>query len=142
FVNYPAGKKPNSVTVADFNADGNPDVAATDGTSINLLFGNGDGTLQPLVAVKGGSAPHFVTSADLNGDSKPDLVVINAYQTQSGTISILLGNGNGTFQPPVAYTPGDTPEEVAVGDFNSDQRLDLAVTNFGESSISIFLGKG
>jgi hypothetical protein len=143
FVNYPAGKKPNSVTVADFNGDGNLDVASTDGVVVDVLFGKGDGTFQPLIAVNGGSNPSSVTSMDLNGDSKADLIIVcNIDNFGGGTVNVMLGNGNGTFQSAVAYSPGSFPSRVAIADFNGDQRPDLAVSNNGDGTVSILLGNG
>src|SRR5262249_10899948 len=74
-----------------------------------------------------GPAPAAVAVAEFNGDGIPDLVVPNS---NSGTVSILLGNGDGTFQPPRgSLVPGIAPQAVAVGDFNGDHIPDLAVTN-------------
>ena len=70
---------------------------------------------------------------------KADLVVVNQ---GSNTISVLLGNGNGTFQPRTDYATGTGPAGVAVGDFNGDGKLDIAVANKGANSVSILLGNG
>ena len=67
-----------------------------------------------------------VAAVDLNGDTRPDLVVACS---GSQFISILLNNGDGTFQPPVNYATGGTAVAVATGDFNGDGKVDLAVAN-------------
>jgi len=143
-VNYPALEYPGSVAVADFNGDGKPDLAVAtvsfgDGPDfVRILLGNGDGTFQKPTTCAAGYGPVAVTVGDFNGDGKADLAVANRgpYQTaqQSGgvigdTISIVLGNGDGTFQPPVSYTAGSTPVALALGDFNGDGALDVAVAN-------------
>ena len=78
-------------------------------------------------------------AADFNGDGKLDLAMANQ---NDGTVSILLGNGNGTFQPPANVGGFITPTWIAVGDFNGDGKLDLAVTDGGSASVAILLGNG
>ena len=75
---------------------------------------------------------------DVNGDGKPDLVVANS---GSNTVSVLLGNGNGTFQPSKPLSPALT-QCVAIGDVNGDGKLDMAVANYGSSTVSVLLGNG
>ncbi len=87
----------------------------------------------------GGVAPPAVVTGDLRGDGKLDLVLTSAV---NGTVSVLLGNGDGTFQNQVEYSVGEAPGLVAIADFNGDGRLDLAVTNTKSNTVSILLGNG
>ena len=91
----------------------------------------------PTFAV--GTGPVGEAVGDFNGDTKADLVVINQ---ASNTMSVLLGNGDGSFQPRTDYPTGASPADVAVGDFNGDGKLDVAVANKGAKSVSILLGNG
>ncbi len=77
--------------------------------------------------------------ADVNGDGKPDLVVANY---GSNTVSVLLGNGNGTFQTQQTFATGSEPYSVAVASLNGDGKPDLVVANFGDSTVSVLLGNG
>jgi hypothetical protein len=83
--------------------------------------------------------PQSGATGDFNGDGKLDLAVNNA---NANTLSILLGNGDGTFQPKADYPTGSFPQEVLVSDFNGDQKADVAVLNKGDNTVGIFLGKG
>ena len=90
-----------------------------------------------------GSGPVAIASGDFNGDGFPDRAVVNS---RSNSVSILLGTGDGNFQPAVNYTVGGFPTAIVAGDFNHDGHLDLAVANYGEvvgaGSVSILLGRG
>jgi len=86
-----------------------------------------------------GGTPTSVVVADFNGDNKPDLAVANS---GSNSVSILLGNGDGTFAAKTDFTTGQQPVCVATGDFNGDNKLDLVTANLGANSISILLGNG
>jgi len=81
----------------------------------------------------------LVAVGDFNGDGKPDLALVNA---NSSEISIMLGNGDGTFHAAASYGTGNPPVAIAVGDFNGDGRPDLAVVNANSSGISVMLGNG
>jgi hypothetical protein len=87
-----------------------------------------------------GTNPRGVAVADLNGDGRPDLVVTNF---KSNTVSVLLGNGDGTFAAAHNFAVGDEPSKGAVlADLNGDGRPDLAVANFGSNTVSVLLGNG
>src|SRR5207237_1519142 len=84
--------------------------------------------------------PVSVAVGDFNGDGRPDLAVANAL---SSNVSVLLGDGDGTFQAALNFdTGGGGPVSVTVGDFNGDGHLDLAVANPGSNTVSVLLGNG
>ncbi|MCU0546364.1 MAG: DUF4347 domain-containing protein [Oscillatoriaceae cyanobacterium Prado104] len=94
---------------------------------------------QPMYYPIGGSDPRSVVVSDFNNDSSPDLAVANY---GSNNISILLGNGTGSFSFATNYDVGSNPNSVVVGSFNNDTFPDLAVANYGSNNISILLGNG
>ncbi|MDA8104507.1 MAG: VCBS repeat-containing protein, partial [Nitrospiraceae bacterium] len=80
-----------------------------------------------------------IAAGDFNRDGKTDLAVANY---GSNNVSVLLGNGNGTFQPAANYPSGASPRGIATGDFNRDGKIDLAVANAVDNNLSILLGVG
>ena len=136
------GAGPQGVAVADFNRDGNLDLAISNtgpGTlTIQLGDGKGTFTAQPAISVGNGD-PDAIAVGDFNADGIPDLAIGNF---NAGTVSVLLGAGNGTFIVAPSLTAGANPFGLAVGDFNLDGKLDLAVTNGFGGAVSIFLGQG
>src|SRR5262249_44143790 len=138
------GSKPTSVAVADLNGDGSPDlvVANSGSDTVSVLLGKGDGTFQDAHNYAAGLQPTAVKVADFNADGIPDVVVANQV-TNPGTVTILLGNGDGTLQAAQSYAVGPFPASVAVADFNRDGIPDLAVTGTdrnGQGMLSILLG--
>jgi len=130
---YAVGTDPTSVAVASLRGDGKLDLAVAGflGPGISALLGNGNGTFQQAVTYPVPSA-YWVAAADLNGDGKLDLAVANfSLPTSPPTtvLSVLMGNGDGTFQNAVNYPSGGENTYIAVGDFNGDKKPDLVVTD-------------
>jgi hypothetical protein len=138
-----AGDGPSSLAAADFNGDGRPDLAVgnANSNSISVLLGNGDGTFhgQAPDQLPAKASPDASVAADFNLDGRPDLAAAHGV---SNDISILLGNGDGTFREKARYPLGNDPSSVVAGDFNGDGRPDLAVTNEVDGTVSVLLGNG
>ncbi len=147
-VSYRVGSLPIAVAVGDFNGDGNLDLAVVDSAdgAVSVLLGNGDGTFQPAVETAAfGASPNSLVVGDFNGDGKLDLAVTNnnsGATLGTGTVSILLGNGDGTFQTAGDFIVGTNPSAIALGDLNGDGNLDLVVANDDSNNVSILLGNG
>jgi hypothetical protein len=153
---FAAGTEPSSVATGDFNGDGILDLVVTNSAddTISVLLGKADGTFEAQVTYPTGPRPNSVATGDFNGDGNLDLAVanencilvavggMNQLQCSPSTVSIFLGNGDGTFRSKVDYSVGSGPSGVAVTDFNGDGNLDLAVVNYGDSTVSILLGNG
>jgi len=143
---------PGAVVAADFNGDGKIDVAMSrlGGGSmgalgeIGIFLGNGDGTFQPErdfgyePANTAGYSPGYVVAADFNGDGKLDVAVADGYDRD---VSVIIGNGDGTFQfATQAWSVGAGPIPV-VGDFNGDGLPDIATANYADGNVSILLNR-
>jgi FG-GAP-like repeat len=136
-----SGATPVFIAVADFNGDGQPDLAIANANpnTVSVLLGNGTGTFQSPRTFATANHPYAVIAADVNGDGIPDLVTANYV---SNSVSVLLGNGNGTFQAQATFAAGSRPIYVKAGDFNNDGRVDLAVADKGGNSLGVLLGNG
>jgi len=129
---YGLGEVPEFVRSGDFNHDGKVDVAVTTNSNhVAVLLGNGDGSFQSPVFYDVEEGPQDLAVADVNRDGHPDLLVANECGHTSGcrqgTVSVLLGNGDGTFQAQQSYFVGIFPLEAAVADFNGDGNPDLVL---------------
>ncbi len=153
----PLPERATSLALADFDRDGNLDMAVTttdaaapcEGDAVRVTLGNGDGTFGPLMLHhSAGKDPVHLAAADLNADTWPDLVVTthagpNCPQTPPGPlgVSVLLNNQDGTFPTSAHYDCGHTPHFTAIGDLNADTRPDLAVLTY-PGGVTILLNNG
>lgn len=140
------GRIPTALAVADFDEDQIPDVVVTDTGSIVFLRGNNDGTFQPPgAAVPAGPGPTAIAVTDVNGDHHLDAIIVDEGDFSAfGSVTILLGNGDGTFRAPgVRVQAGAGSVAVALVDTNGDGTPDqLAVANAGDSTVTILQGDG
>jgi len=144
---FAAGTPAGGVAIGDLNGDGKPDLVFTRGSAFGkpegvcVLLGNGDGTFGPATEYVAGFEPTSVAIGDLNGDGKPDLVV-DSPEPVGGAVTVLLGNGDGSFGPGKSYGIGGGTTSVAIGDLNGDGKPDLAAANFTSKSVAVLLGNG
>jgi FG-GAP-like repeat len=142
---YLVERGPHALVVGDFNNDGQLDFAVSEdlASRISILFGDGKGNFGGLKSFTAGKKPSAMVAGDFNKDGNLDLLVANDYSTaRVSTVSLLLGNGDGTFQSPTQVSVGLHPVSVVSGDFNGDGNLDVAVVLDGQAQVAILLGKG
>jgi hypothetical protein len=146
-VSYPAGSYFQTVAVADLTGTGVQDIIAGDyvDNRVKVLLGNGNGTFQAAVSYTVGPTPRSLAVADVHGDGIPDLLVgaegTSPYYS-NGQVDVLLGKGDGTFQPPVAYADPYGPLSLTVADFNGDSIPDLVTANLTGGTATALLGQG
>jgi trimeric autotransporter adhesin len=145
---FATGNGPSSVTVADVNGDGKPDliVANLNDSTLSVLLNNTvPGAATPSFATQQtfatGSMPISVTAADVNGDGKPDLIVANSY---GNTVSVLLntaapGAATPSFATQQTFATGQYPYSVTAADVNGDGKSDLIVANAQVDTVSVLL---
>jgi hypothetical protein len=142
---YPAGSGPAAIGVADVNGDGKLDLVITNynGDVVAVLLGNGDGSFRAPVNYATAHGPSWINLVDLNGDGILDLVVTADSGGGSGAVSVLLGNGNGTFRSHVDFPVPAGAERSELADLNGDGKLDVIVAPFNDSNVvSVLLGNG
>ena len=164
---YNPGLYPSGLAIADVNGDGKPDLVVTgcipggnpcSPDAVTVMLGNGDGSFKSGPAYSTGGLASIPAVADLNGDGEPDLIVLNSCPslpcTSKGTLGVLLGKGDGTFEPVVTYSAGGfNSGALAIADVNGDGNPDLLVGNGCNSSgtcsaydknhaLGVLLGKG
>src|SRR5262249_42759557 len=144
---FPTGRAPVALVANDFRGNGILDLAVVDNCAltatpsnpcaasdfaVSVLLGNGDGTFQTAVNYPVGTNPVALASGAFHTSSsgRLDLAVVNQ---GANTVSILLGNGDGTFGTKTDFAVGASPSGVAAADFNNDGFNDLAVTNFTDN---------
>src|SRR5262249_30301829 len=122
------------LAVADFGGTAGPG-------SVTTMVGDGSGGFAPVNWYDVGASLSAIWAGDLNGDGKADVAVTNS-GSAANTVSVLLGNVDGTLPTTTDSTAGTNPSSIAAADLNGDSHTDLAVTNQGSNSVSILLGIG
>ena len=142
----PVNSSVYTVTVSGITGNGTLGLDLVDNGSIHDLAGdpltqqNAPATFGAARTYAAGTGPFGVALGDLTGDGKTDIVVPN--DVQSGTVSVLLGNGNGTFQTQKTFATGANPFAVALGDLTADGIPDIVVADMGSNAVSVLLGNG
>lgn len=142
-VSYPLGAGASSIVAANLNNDSKSDLAViTAYSGVDELLANSSGFSTATSIYTGPSSA--LTVGDLNGDSKPDLLITQASSAYDGSLTVLLGNGNGTFATPISYSSSSPAQAATIGDFNGDGHADVAIAtqSYGIGGIAMFFGRG
>ncbi|MFH2034984.1 MAG: FG-GAP-like repeat-containing protein, partial [Candidatus Zixiibacteriota bacterium] len=135
------GDGAHSVYLADYNNDGNFDIAVANpySNNVSVILNNGNAEFGPQSTYGVGEVPYWITSADLNGDGYIDIATAN---NTTQDVSILLNNGDGTFGTSIEYSVGATTRGLTAADFDNDGDMDLVSANETVSFVSFLLNNG
>jgi hypothetical protein len=154
------GSNPLAIAAGFIDGDANLDLVVADltGDRVWVILGNGDGTFQttgisPIqISLPFGTGPAAIAIGDFNGDTFADLAVVNvgivddscsvSQPANADKVTILLGDGLGTFGAPTTYPVGSNPRAIAMGDFNKDGIVDLVTANYCSHDVSVLFGVG
>ncbi len=142
---YSVAQYPLGLVAADFNGDGILDIAAVstdDAGTMSLLLGKGDGTFTAGTSMAVYNEAQAIVAGDFNGDGKLDVAVQTfncPVSCSEGTLAVLFGNGNGTFQSPLGFSTANLGSYLVTGDFNNDGKLDFAVGVYYSSNLATVL---
>ena len=138
---YGIGDWPWDGAAADFDGDGDIDIAAVNNSSgnVSILLNDGSGNFYSNTTYAAGSSPSSLVAADLDQDGDIDIAAANL---SSDRVSILKNNGSGVFSFSNSYTVGDLPEDICAADFDGDGDIDLATADFGAYQTTILLNNG
>jgi len=139
-VNYPTGEKPRFIVSSDFNGDHKSDIAVVNerSNSLSIHLGKGDGTFSEAKEYETEEQPRFIASGDFNGDGKIDLAVSHWV---GYLIAFYINEGEGSFRREEDYWIACNLNFLTSSDFNGDGRMDMVFSKYGESSVSVMMGK-
>lgn len=139
-VTYPSDNGSHDIKIADFNHDGNLDLVVVNAVSntVNIYTNDGTGKFPTRTDYPSGTTYQpSITLSDLNSDGNVDFIIGGS----GSSIYVLKSNETGGYNPPTELAAGNSPFSIAAGDFDEDGKPDLAVSNFADHSVSLFLSK-
>ncbi|WP_413168347.1 FG-GAP-like repeat-containing protein [Capilliphycus salinus ALCB114379] len=143
---FDVGDRPVSIVADDFDGNGTIDLATSNfgSDTVSVLRNSGNGFFAPATTFETNEFPSTMSSADLDGDGDFDLVMRNSVFFDDGdregnSISVLLNNGNATFNSPLSFTVGEVPVGLIVEDLDGNGKLDIATSNFDSQDVTVYL---
>jgi hypothetical protein len=143
---FNVGDRPFNIVADDFDGNGSIDLATSDfgSSTVSVLRNSGNGFFAPAVLYETNANPATMTSGDIDGDGDSDVVMRNSVffddgDRQGNSISVLLNNGDATFNSPISFTVGEVPVGLILEDLDDNGKLDIATSNFDSQDVTVYL---